>query len=144
MNGMSHISHQGVPCGTNRLKKCSLCFQKPTTSTVPKLRIARTAVTVRWLVTVKAWTPGTMPKGIMPMKFATRMNMNSEKTSGTYFLPSGPTLVETISLMKPFTPSTAACQRPGTIWRFMPPSMNTQIVAMTKIMNSEELVNEMS
>jgi hypothetical protein len=28
-------------------------------------------------------------------------------------------------VMKPVTPSTAACQRPGTSWRFMPPSMNS-------------------
>ena len=29
--------------------------------------------------------------------------------------------------MKPVMPSTATCQRPGTSWRFIPPSMNSQI-----------------
>ena len=33
--------------------------------------------------------------------------------------------------MKPVTPSTAICQRPGTSWRFIPPSMNSQIVPST-------------
>ena len=47
--------------------------------------------------------------------------MNSEKTYGTNFLPSGPMLTLTMSSTKPVKPSTATCQRPGTSSRFMPP-----------------------
>ena len=105
---------------------------------------ASTAVMVRWLVTVNGCTPGTIPNGIIPMKFAIRMNMNSENTKGTYFLPSGPTLEVSILLTKPATPSTAICQRPGTSSRFIPPHMNSHKAPNTRIMNNEEFVKETS
>jgi hypothetical protein len=47
-------------------------------------------------------------------------------------------------LMKPVTPSTAICQRPGTSSRFIPPHMKTQKAPNTRIMNNEELVKETS
>ncbi len=43
-------------------------------------------------------------------------------------------------VMKPVTPSTAACQRPGTSARFMPPSMNSHTAASVKSIHSELLV----
>src|SRR3546814_7294446 len=55
--------HAGTPCGTNREKKCRPCRAKPTNRTVAKEISASIAVTVTWLVTVKAWTPGTTPTG---------------------------------------------------------------------------------
>jgi len=39
---ISGIIGSGVPWGTNNEKKCSPCFQKPTTSTIPNDRIAST------------------------------------------------------------------------------------------------------
>ena len=45
--------------------------------------IAITPVTVNWLVTVNGWTPGTTPNGIMPIRFANRMNMKTVNTHGT-------------------------------------------------------------
>ncbi len=108
----------------NRLKKWKPCFQKPTISTIPKLMIASTPVTVNWLVTVKGWTPGMIPNGIMPIRLANRTKMKTVNTQGTYLRPSGPTLVSSMLVMKPVIPSTAICQRPGTSSRFMPPIMN--------------------
>ena len=55
--------------------------------------------------------------------------MKTVNTQGTYLRPSGPMLVSSIEVMKPVTPSTATCQRPGTSSRFIPPSMNSQIAA---------------
>src|SRR3546814_6115288 len=49
--GISHSSHQGVPCGTKSEKKCRPWRQKPTISTIEKLRIARKPVIAKWLVT---------------------------------------------------------------------------------------------
>ena len=46
--------------------------------------------------------------------------------------------------MKPVRPSTAICQRPGTSWRFMPPSMNSQITASASTIHSALLVKLMS
>src|SRR5678816_1005660 len=43
--------------------------------------------------------------------------------------------------MKPVTDSTAACQRPGTSWRLVPPHMNSRIAASTASIHSAELVN---
>ena len=76
---MSGHGTLGVPCGTNSEKKWKPCLAKPTISTIEKLMIASTPVMVNWLVTVNGWTP-TSATGIMPMKLANRMNMNSEKT----------------------------------------------------------------
>ena len=70
--------------------------------------------------------------------------MNNENTKGTYFLPSGPTFEVSMLLMKPVTPSTAICQRPGTISRFIPPAMNSQSAPRTSTMNNDELVKETS
>ena len=103
--------------------------------------IAITPVTVNWLVTVKGWTPGMIPNGIMPIRLANRMKMKTVNTQGTYLRPSGPTLVSSIEVMKPVMPSTATCQRPGTSSRFIPPSMNTQIEPSTISIHSALLVN---
>ncbi len=42
-----------------------------------------------WLVTVKVY-------GMMPMTFSTRMNMNSENTSGKNFMPSVPAVLRRV------------------------------------------------
>ena len=58
MNEMNSIGNsrilpiQWTPGGTNREKKCSPCFQKPTPSTIAKLISDMTPVKVNWLVTV--------------------------------------------------------------------------------------------
>ena len=124
----------------NSEKKWKPCRQKPTTSTIEKLMIASTPVIVNWLVTVNGWTPGITPNGIMPIRLANRMKMKIVNTQGRYLRPSGPILVSIIELMKPVTPSTATCQRPGTSSRFMPPSMKTRIEPSTIIIHSAELV----
>src|SRR6478735_6626859 len=41
----------------------------------------------------------------------------------------------------PVMTSTAACQRPGTSWRLVPPHMNSRIAASTISIHSAELVN---
>ena len=66
--------------------------------------------------------------------------MKAVKTQGRYFLPSGPMLAWTMSSTKPIRPSTATCQRPGTSSRFIPPNMNSQIVASTISVHSALLV----
>ena len=82
-----------MPCGTNSEKKWKPCLQKPTISTIEKLMIAITPVTVNWLVTVNGCDAGPSANGIMPSRFANRMNMKTVNTQGTYLRPSGPTLV---------------------------------------------------
>ncbi len=67
--------------------------------------------------------------------------MNTVNTHGTYLRPSGPTLVSSIEVMKPVTPSTAICQRPGTSSRLRPPTMNAQIAASTISIHKALLVN---
>ena len=57
--------------------------------TVKKTSSAIIAVTMMWLVTVKKY-------GNMPNRFATRMNMNSENTSGKNFMPSWPAVLRTM------------------------------------------------
>ena len=76
---MTGIIGSGVPCGTNSEKKCRPCFQKPTISTIEKLMMASTPVAVKWLVKVKGCSPN-RPSGSRPKRFASRMNMKSEKT----------------------------------------------------------------
>ena len=49
-------------------------------------------------------------------------------------------LVVIIESMKPVTPSTITCQRPGTSSRFIPPSMKSQISARTMSIHSALLV----
>ncbi len=46
---------------------------------------AMAKVTMMWLVTVKV-------NGIIPIRLQNRMNMNSEKMNGKYFMPAVPTL----------------------------------------------------
>ncbi len=60
------------------------------------------------------------------------------------FLPSGPIFTFTISSMKPVTPSTAICQRPGTSCRFMPINMKPATSASAISSQSELLVKLMS
>ena len=48
--------------------------------------------------------------------------------------------IDTLS-RKPVRYSTAICQRPGTSWRLVPPSMNSTITARTTNIHSAELVN---
>jgi hypothetical protein len=52
---------------------------KPTISTIEKLRIASTPVTVKWLVAVNGCRP-TSASGSRPSRLANRMKVNSEKT----------------------------------------------------------------
>ena len=56
----------GVPCGTNSEKKCSPWRQKPTISTIEKLRIASTPVMLNWLVVVNWCWPGMIDSGNRP------------------------------------------------------------------------------
>ncbi len=97
--------------------------------------IASTPVAVKWLVKVKGCRPIT-PSGSRPRKLASRMNMNSEKTYGIYFLPPSPTFASSRLLMKVVKYSTAACQRPGTSSRFMPTETNTVSTAAAATMYS--------
>ena len=60
------------------------------------------------------------------------------------FLPSGPMFTLTMSSMKPVSPSTAICQRPGTSWRCMPISMKPEISASAISSHSELFVKLMS
>src|SRR4051812_16258022 len=142
---ISNLRMNGVPCGTNKEKKWKPCRQKPVISTIEKLMIAITPVMVNWLVTVNGWvlvpTIGEkIANGIRPSRLAKRMNMKMVNTQGRYLRPSGPTLVSSIEVTKPVTPSTATCQRPGTRSRFMPPSMNSQISARTISIHNALLV----
>ncbi len=57
--------------------------------TVPMTITARAAVTIRWLVTVKAY-------GTMPRKFAVNTKTNSENTNGKNFIPSVPAVDRTV------------------------------------------------
>ena len=57
IGAISSLRMNGVSFGTNSEKKCSPCFQKPTPSTIAKLMIDITPVTVNWLVTVNGWAP---------------------------------------------------------------------------------------
>ena len=66
-----------------------------------------------------------LPSRPPPNRLENRMNMNKVKTQGIYFLPLGPMLLAMILSMKPTTPSTITCQRPGTSSRFIPPIMKT-------------------
>ena len=50
---------------------------------------ASDTVMMMWLVTVKVY-------GISPTMFATRMNMNSENTSGKNFIPSLPAVLRIV------------------------------------------------
>ena len=54
--------------------------------------------------------------------------------------PAGPMFVSIMLLMKPVTPSTAICQRPGISSRFIPPSMNSHTAASVNSIHSELLV----
>src|ERR1051325_709173 len=142
MNSIGTISNlrmKGVPWGTNSERKWSLWRQKPMISTIEKLMTAITLVTLNWLVTVNGWAP-TRASGITPSRFANRKNMKIVNTQGRYLRPSGPMLVVTIDSTKPVIPSTATCQRPGTSWRFIPPSMNSQISASTTSIHRALLV----
>ena len=69
------------------------------------------------------------------------MRDGTVNTHGTYLRPSGPILASSMSVMKLVTPSTATCQRPGTNSRFIPPSMNSQMVPSTISIHSALLVN---
>src|SRR5438270_4579862 len=122
---------QWTPDGTNKEKKCSPCFQKPTPSTIAKLISDITPVKVNWLVTVNGCAWRMTPKGILPIKLANSRKMNAVNTHGRYFLPSGPMLAWTMSSTKPISPSTIICQRPGINSRRMPPNMKNQIVPST-------------
>ena len=79
MAAISGTMTMGVPCGTNSEKKCSLWRQKPTISTIEKLITASTPVIEKWLVVVKLCRPGITASGSRPSRFATRMNVKSEK-----------------------------------------------------------------
>ena len=52
IGAISGVMNRGVPWGTNRPKNLRPCFQKPTASTIEKLRMASIPVTVKWLVKV--------------------------------------------------------------------------------------------
>ena len=143
MNGISQSSQIGVPCGTNSEKKWNPWRQKPTISTIENDRIASTPVAVKWLVGVKGCRPGISASGTRPSRFAKRMNENSEKMYGTYFLPAGPTLAASRLSIKPVRLSTAICQRPGTSWRLLPPATNTSSATTVIAIHSAELVKAM-
>ena len=66
----------------NRVKNLMPCFQNPTPSTIAKLVIDITPVTVNWLVTVKGCAPGMIASGIAPIQFENRMNTNAVNTHG--------------------------------------------------------------
>ena len=80
---ISGASANGASFGQNSKKKLQPCFQKPTPSTIAKLTIDSTPVTVNWLVTVKGCAPGTIPNGIAPMTLANRMKVKAVNTHGT-------------------------------------------------------------
>src|SRR5690606_23654724 len=135
-----NFSANGVPLGTNSEKKCSPCFQKPTPSTIAKLMIDSMPVMVNWLVTVNGCAPR-IANGIAPIQLAARMKMNAVNTHGRYLRPSGPMLARVMLSTNPVSPSTAACQRPGTNCRLNPPHMNTKIAPSTISIHRAELVN---
>src|SRR4249920_2936017 len=82
IGAINSLTANGVPDGTNNEKKCSPCFQKPTPSTMVKLMIDSTPVTVNWLVTVNGCAPGTIASGSAPIQFENKMNMNAVNTHG--------------------------------------------------------------
>jgi len=59
-------------------------------------------------------------------------------------LPSGPIFDVSIELTKPVKPSTAACQRPGTRSRFIPPIMKIHSATSVATIHKAELVKERS
>ena len=114
-----------MPCGTNSEKKCKPCFQKPTISTIEKLMIASTPVTVKWLVTVKGCTPDDAERQHAEHVGDQDEHEQREDVGRELALPFGPIFASIMLVTKPVKLSTAICQRPGTSSRFMPPSMNT-------------------
>ena len=57
--------------------------------TVRKTSSASETVMMMWLVTVNVY-------GMIPITFSTRMNMNSENTSGKNCMPSVPALLRSV------------------------------------------------
>src|SRR5690242_10238289 len=104
MNSTTAISGfrtNGASFGQKKLKKCSLCFQKPTISTIAKLVSDIVPVTENWLVTVNGCPPGTIANGIAPRMLANRMKVKAVNTQGRYLRPSGPIDERVILSQKP-------------------------------------------
>src|SRR4029079_12812728 len=128
----------GTPCGTNSLRKLRPFLAKPTSSTVKNTRAASAAVTMMWLVTVKA--PGTMASML-----AAKMKMNSENTKGKYFMPPWPVLSRSMPDTNSWLTSATDCMRVGTSERARIDNMEKPAISSTVAsMYAEELVNETS
>ena len=82
-------SASGAPIGQNSLKKPRPFLAKPTTSTRPKVRIAKVTVTASCEVAVKVMN--------MPRMFITRIRVNRVKMKGKYLRPSWP-MIESVRL----------------------------------------------
>ena len=95
---------------------------KPTISTMAKLTMASTPVTVSWLVTANGWLP-TKRDRHHAEEVGEQDEHEQREDIGTNLRPFGPMFVSIMSVTKPVKPSTATCQRPGHDSRFMPPSM---------------------
>src|SRR5712691_615021 len=50
---------------------------------------------------------------MMPITFSTRMNMNSENTSGKNFMPSVPAVLRSVFATNSYDISATDCSRPG-------------------------------
>src|SRR3546814_11417575 len=64
IGAMNGLIGQGVPCGTNSEKKCSLWRQKPTTRTIEKNSTASTQAMENGHVTVRGCRPTCHPHGL--------------------------------------------------------------------------------
>jgi hypothetical protein len=85
--------------------------------------------------------------GTIPVRFTINKNTKSAKMNGKNACPRGPTLLDTLSCMKLYIPSTSDCQRDGITNPFPSNKMNFTSSMNSPIPttpNSEELVNEIS
>src|SRR3546814_18389161 len=113
IGAINGIIGQGVPCGTNSEKKCSLWSQKPTTRTIAKDSTASTPVMVKWPLTVSGCRPPSA-QGPIPSKLHNHMHMKSEKTYGVHMRPSGPTFVAVLDEQAHAKTLTTTYQAPET------------------------------
>ena len=77
------VNGNGVPDGINNFKKPIPFLAKPVIVTPKKTTIAKANVTAMWLVTVNVY-------GIIPIRFANKMNIKSENMNGKNLRASGP------------------------------------------------------